>query len=74
LVRFGHTEPFFRVLWSSISLSSPPTRCTIPFFWSLHPMLLPISFADRDCPSICAVICEEECYGSEAPQNMESRP
>jgi hypothetical protein len=72
----GFTGPEYscRIIWSSSAVSSPPTGLTIPFFWSLYLVLVPISLSDRDCPSVCAVICEKECYRGEAPKNMESCP
>jgi hypothetical protein len=63
-----------RIIWSSSSVSSPPTRRTISIFWSPHLVLVPIALSDRDCPSICSVICEEECYRGEAPKNLEPCP
>lgn len=68
---FSGPEHSCRIIWSSSSVSSPSTRRTIPFFWSPHLVLVPIALSDRDCPSLRSVICEEECYRSEAPKNLE---
>jgi hypothetical protein len=71
---FGGPEYSCRIIWSTSSVSSPFTRRTISFFWSPHLVLVPITLSDRDCPSICSIICEEECYRSEAPKNLEPCP